>query len=292
MQRVPAMKFTLELDTKSLDDSMIGTRRYIWRLLHPIPPSIGLLLGDKPMGTWTQNSVGFYLYPQSNRSNLLMELRQVGNNDPNGPAFGLPQNNAYALRGIWSASAKPLPKTWIGVMGKGSAGLFLGAEGGVGALVALDLGGFGKHGVVFSVGTGRVITGGGFSGGLALVIATGFENARKFDNYSSDGADWALSIGENFKGLAASGKLASVTPVLKTLSAIQTSADKADAYRKIVCSKDFGKEIYGVMKGVMQTALVDTDYQNVTAIDVPLAGAGTEAGFYYAWSKYNLLTSW
>jgi hypothetical protein len=42
----------------------------------------------------------------------------------------------------------------------------------------------------------------------------------------------------------------------------------------------------------MQTALVDTDYQNVTAIDVPLAGAGTEAGFYYAWSKYNLLTSW
>jgi hypothetical protein len=304
MERIPAMRFTLQLDTQSMDQAMYGMRRYIWRLLHPIPPQIRLLLGDKPMGTWTQNSVGFSFYPQSDRGTLLMELRQVGNNSPNGPAFALPRsNNSYGLKGTWSASAKPLPKTWVGIMGKGSVGLGLGAEGGVGAVVSLDSGC--RNGAVFSFGSGRVIIGGGFSGGLALVIATGFDSARKFDNFWTDGKDWALSVGTNFKGLAAGGKLSRINPVLASLAAVGQTTDRLQAlatakattetagvWRKMVSSETFGKEIYGVMKGITSGALINTDTQTVTAIDIPLASAGTEAGLYYSMSQFNLLASW
>lgn len=294
MERVPPMKFTLDLDTHALDDATYGFRRYVWRLLHPIPSDIRLLLGDKPTGTWTQNSTGFSLYGQSNRSLVLMELRQVGIDSPNGPAFTMPTPGAaggtfYKLRGTWSASAKPLPKTWVGIMGKGSVGAIIGAEGGIGAVAAL---GFGNHGACFSFGSGRVIAGGGFSGGLALVIATGFDSCRSFDNYWSKGADWALSIGENLKSVAAAGRLSKIAPVLKTLSAVNTSVGKAESYSKVVSSSEFSKEVYGVMKGVMQTSLIDTDSQNVTAIDIPLAGVGAEAGFYYSWSQFNLLKGW
>ena len=288
------MKFTLDLDMKSKDDAIPGLRRYVWRLLSPIPAHIRLLLGDSPMGSWTQNSTGFSLYAKADRSTVVMELRQVGIDSPNGPAFGIPKpgrsgGEAYHLRGTWSASAKPLPKTWVGIMGKGSAGLGLGAEGGVGAVAAL---GFGNHGACFSFGSGRVIAGGGFSGGLALIIATGFNSSRDFHNYSSEGADWALSIGENLKSIATSGRLAKLGPVLKALSAVDKSVTKAEQYYKAVYSSNFSKEIYGVMKGILQTSLIDTDAQNLTAIDIPLAGVGAEAGFYYSWSQYKLLKSW
>jgi hypothetical protein len=293
-ERVPAMSFTVDLDTKCLSGSIPGFRRYVWRLLKPIPPNIRLILGEQPTGTWTKDSVGIALYAEADRGTVMMELRQVGIDTPNGPAFALPRSgNAgatiYALEGRWSASAQPLPKTWVGIVGKGSAGALIGAEGGIGALVALD---WSRQGVCFSFGSGRVIAGGGFSGGLALVVATGFESGSKFDGYVCSGADWALSIGPNLKGISMSGKLHKLGPILRVLGAADTVQSKAEAYSKAISSGEYSKEIYGVVKGVLQTALIDTDTQTVTAIDVPLASAGAEAGFYYAWSQYNVLNRW
>jgi hypothetical protein len=195
----------------------------------------------------------------------------------------------YGLNGNWKASAQPLPKTWVGIMGKGSAGAIIGLEGGIGALAALD---WSRQGICFGFGAGRVIAGGGFNGGLALVVATGFADAGKFEGYTSSGADWALSIGTNLKSISSTGKLTKLGPILKTLGAVDASVNKAEAYAKAIHSGEYSKEIYGVVKGAMQAILVDTDYQNVTAIDIPLASAGAEAGFYYSWSMYSVLKRW
>ncbi len=299
--RVPALDFTIELDTKEVK-GFLG-RRGVFRILKPIPRDIRTIVGDVPTGTWEQGKTGFYLYGEADWGKAILELRQYGgNNDPKGPAFALPRKGnvgatLYDWEGSWTASAKPLPKTWVGIMAKGSGGVLIGAEGGVGALVTLD---WATHGVGFCYGAGRVIAGGGFSGGLALVIATGFEDASKFEGFASDGGDWALSFGPNLKGVIASGRLAKLQPLLKAMGSVTPNAvlsrveeaAEMNRFAKFIRSGENSKEIYGVAKGVMQAMLIDTDYQNVTAIDIPLAGGGAEAGIYYSWSRYKVLSRW
>ena len=285
----PGLTCTIELDTKAMEGSVPGFRRYVWRVHKPIPTNIRALVGDSGIGTWTKSSVGFSLYKESNWKDVFMELRQKGNDNPNGPAFAVPRGTAYTWEGSWAASSVNLPKTWVGIMGKGSAGLGIGVEGGITALSSLD---FANHGVCLSFGAGRVIAGGGFSGGLALVIATGFETASSFDGWVGTGGDWALSIGENLKSIVSCGRLAKLKPILKALSTIDETVGTLDKYSKAVSSGEHSKEIYGVVKGALQGTWVDTDTKNLTAIDLPLASAGAEAGIYYSWSRYKLLKRW
>lgn len=300
------MSCTIELDTKSTEGRVFS--RNVWRVQKPVPASLRDFVGtgaSPSMGTWTKEADGFHLFPESDWNNECMELRLDMGAAASGVAFGKMMQgrsgNYYKYEGTWGATDKPLPHTWVGVMGKGSAGLAVGAEGGVAALVEVTTG---FHGISFCFGAGRLIIGGGFSGGLALVIATGFKDANGFEGYTSSGADWALSFGPNIKAVAMSGKLARLNPILKKcasgINTVVTKAEegaremalKADSMKRIVTNGENAKEIYGVAKGAIQGYLIDTDYQNVTAIDIPLAGAGTEAGFYYAWSRYKTLSRW
>jgi hypothetical protein len=85
-------------------------------------------------------------------------------------------------------------------------------------------------------------------------------------------------------------------PLLKALGTIDlalgTLEQKAAKLGDKLKTGEHTNEIYGVAKGATQPCLIDMDYQNVTAIDIPLTSGGAEAGIYYSWSSYKLLSRW
>jgi hypothetical protein len=180
------------------------------------------------------------------------------------------------------------PKTWIGYAVKAGAGAGVGAEGALAGV--LQMWGNKASGCTFAITTGRLGLIAGFSGGLALVFATGFAQASEFQDFTSSGADFALACGPKI------GKM--VNPKWSNIAALASQFDNGLATVEGIVKGSNPKfatlrsELPGLAKSVSQAALFDADDQNITVLDIPLCGGGTEAGVYYGWSRTSVLSSW
>ena len=164
-------------------------------------------------------------------------------------------------------------------------------EAGAGALLNLFNP---SHGIGFvSGGLGAGISLGA-SGGFALVLATGFKDAKAFDGFNAGGGfDWDLSFGPKWSSLVKGS-----TALPRIANAMYGALDKLEKVKqverlqKLMRSEKDGAEIYGAAKGIYQAYWVDDEEQSLTAIDIPTAGGGAQIGIHYAWSGATRVSGW
>ncbi len=278
-QQLPPIKFTVSLD--STGD---------WYLQKPYPKHFRQITTEG-RGKWYKDTAGSFVLRNIAEKKTIVVLRSV--NRCRGPAFCWPRKgNRGAImfdgQGNWSPTKQVHPKSWIGVMVKGGGGAGLSGEGGFAAVMSLSAGK--RHGCSFFSATGRLGAVAGFSGGMALVYATGFRSPRDFNNFSSSGTDFALAVGTKLKGLA-SPKWAKM---VSALDKFDGGAEMVEGVMKGANPKyqSLREELPGLAKSLSQGVLIDPDIKNITVIDVPMAGAGAELGIYYGWSTTKVLSSW
>lgn len=258
-----------------------------WQLIAPYPASRDALQGWTSGIYRVDKLTGFIQICGTDRT-LLAELRSVENGS--GPAFALPQGNFFQSQGSWKAAGYCSSNIWMGVQFKGGAGLIGGLEGSIGAVVnSVKL----TNGCsLFSSGWRLGAVGGG-SGGLALLIATGFKSSSEFHKYNSSGLDWALSFGPKWSGiLKSAGKLDKLENFAHGMMDVLDNASRADRLVKFMKNPEATKELYGVGKSLLSGTLVDDEYQGICAIDVPFGGLGAEIGIYFASSTFRTITEW
>jgi hypothetical protein len=261
-----------------------------WHLLPPITPYWRYLFGDA-MGRWYQDTAGTYVLTDRQGRKTVMEIRSI--DKLRGPVFFWPRAGNYGATlydgsGRWAPTSVPQPKTWVGVAIKGGAGAAAGAEVAVSAV--LRIWGDNAGGCSFATTTGRLGAVAGFAGGLAFVYATGFTKADEFQGFASDGADFALACGPKIGSLVKPewAKMASLAGRFDNgIELVEGIVKGANPRYQTLRS-----ELPGIAKSVSQAMLIDPDQKNITLLDVPLCGAGAEAGIYYGWSSTRLLSSW
>jgi hypothetical protein len=258
-----------------------------WRLIAPFPASRDALQGWTS-GNYNVDKLTGYIQICGTDGALLAELRSV--EDGSGPAFALPQGNQFQSQGSWRAAGYCSANVWMGLQFKGGAGLIGGLEGSIGALVnSVRL----TNGCSLVSGGWRAGAVGGASGGLALLIATGFKSSRDFHQYKSSGLDWALSFGPKWSGiLKGAGKLDRIESFAHGMLDVLDNASRADRLAKLMKNPEATKEIYGVGKSLLSGTLVDDEYQGICAIDIPLLGGGAEIGVYFASATFRTLSEW
>ncbi len=207
-----------------------------------------------------------------------------------GTAYGPPVGAQMPRTGRWHPSNKPVPHSWVGLMAKGGGGLVVGGEGQVAALLSCtDRGhgcGIGALGVRGGASIGGAV-------GLAVVFATGFTKPDDFSAYTADGLDWALSFGGKWADIVkGGGKLGTLLKGAHLMLERLDEAARFKALKDIALKPGVETELYGIAKGVWSATLVDTDYQSITVIDIPMAGVGVEIGVYYAKTGYRCLSDW
>lgn len=283
--------FRIQLDNPQAAVYGVSWTKFIgsatWRLIAPYPASRDALQGWVT-GKYRIDKLTGYIQLCGDDGSLLAELRSV--EAGSGPAFALPQGNHFQSQGSWSAAGFCSANVWMGVQFKGGGGLIGGVEGSIGAVVnSVRL----TNGSSLISGGWRAGAVGGASGGLALLIATGFKSARDFNGYNSSGLDWALSFGPKWSGiLKSAGKLDKLEAFAHGMLDVIDNASRADRLVKFMKNPEATKEIYGVGKSLLSGTLVDDEYQGICAIDIPMAGMGAEIGIYFASSTFKTLSAW
>lgn len=198
--------------------------------------------------------------------------------------------NTFSESGRWNPTDKPIPHTWYGLMVKGSAGVALGAEGQIAALLSsMDK----THGCTIGAKSGRGGPVGGASIGLGVVFATGFKSPTEFSSYRAEGLDWALSFGTKFEALVkGASKLSALARVANGILERLEDAARIRALKDTMLQPEVGAEVYGIGKSLIAGSLIDTDLQSITVVDIPLASLGAEVGIYYAKTAYSCLSEW
>lgn len=255
-----------------------------WRIAPPLPPDWRYYVPDWPGGRWGLGIADeLYLYGQNRGECFLCRCWK----ESEGPCFyGLQRSGWYAVSSGWRRCAKPFgarTNCWSGLAVKGAAGVVIGAEDVPAAVVSWDNW---RNGALFNMLSGRLGLVGGFSGGVALVMVTGFPDIQRLSGHSVSGFDWALSVGAKVKGL---DKLGKTGPLLhKMLEGINKSED---LIRKLKDS-DHTKEVVTLGKSAVQYIGMDWEEPNVTVLDIPYLGAGAELGLYCYWGTCKLLAKW
>src|SRR5690606_17664431 len=153
------------------------------------------------MGRWKKDMAGSWVCMDAKGKTTLLEIRRV--DSLRGEVFFWPRAGnrgavLYDGSGTWKPSDTPQAKTWVGIAVKGGAGAGVSGEACFGAV--MELWGKNDGGCSFMTTTGRLGAVAGFSGGLALVYATGFASAKEFNGFASSGADFALAFGPKIAG--------------------------------------------------------------------------------------------
>jgi hypothetical protein len=143
-----------------------------------------------------------------------------------------------------------------------------------------------SNGAWFNILSGRLGLVGGFSGGVALVIVTGFPNVNHLDGHSVSGWDWTVSLGAKFSAFAKFGKSGPL--LLKMVQRI----NKVEDLVKTMKAGDNGKELIGIGKAAYDNLGFDFEQPNITVIDIPLAGTGAEMGIYLYYGSCKLFSKW
>ena len=285
--RVPPLRFKLRLGTKGA--STAGKRP--WSVVGAAPNGfIGWAHAIK--GTYKRGVAGWFEFYADGIQ--IMELRN-NKGDNAGMAFAAlhQQRREFELQGEWESAAPAIDAwkgSWGGLMLKGAASAGARVDAGVGALLNLA---DPAHGIAFGTGGAGVGLTIGASGGLAIVLATGFPTASKFSGFTSSGRDWDLSFGPKISAfIKGSSRLAQAGGILfKALDKLE-ALGQAKRLQKIMRSEEQGKEIFGLAKGVYQSYWIDDEAQSIIAVDIPLAGGGAQIGYHYAWSTTALLSQW
>jgi len=258
-----------------------------WTCRRPIPQQWRYVIPEYASGFWYKDIAGFFVMKDHKKKQEVFELRSIEKGS--GPAFHWLKGNMYEGTGSWKPSPLPSQKMWAGVLVKGGGGLIVGAEGGAAAVVNVDQT---KSGAVLGFGTLRAGIVGGASGGVALVICTGFGSVQEMNGFTSSGADFALAIGVKFSGFLKASKAASSLKKFEGgLDAIEKAihlGKDSEALKKVL------SEVPGAAKSAAAvcSVVVDTDEKNIVAIDIPMAGAGAEIGVFYGWSKVKVVSTW
>jgi hypothetical protein len=254
-----------------------------WRLRAPYHPEWRYYL-PYPSGKWSRSNLAYEdTYIQDTEgSKTYFTLRSL-TEKPSGFAFMNDVSNQS--NSSWTRIAKPLPVRgrsgcWAGLAVKGSLGAGVGGEDTFGAVVSFDNS---SEGFIFNFNAGRILTA-GFSAGAAFVLITGFERARDIHNHLFAGTDWTISVG------AKAGALAKVKGIGKIMEAIAGIGSKADGVVKVVGKN--AKELVGAGKGVYQSGAYDWEEESLNIIDIPLAGAGAEVGWYWYAGTCHVVTEW
>jgi hypothetical protein len=243
-------------------------------------------LKDNGFGYYTEGQSSICLYSPS--GDLLAEIWTQGMTGGKATAFH--QGSSWGASGTWSAATIDSPKFWFGIQVKGSVGLFAGAEAGFGAVVNSVRA---SNGASLFAKSWRVGVVGGASGGVGILLATGFSTAREMNGFESDGMDWALSFGPRWsETLKAAGKLSKIEGAMHFVLELLDRKSQVERLTKVMKNPELTKEIYGIGKSLTQGVLIDDEYKGICGIDIPLGGVGAEIGFYYAKSGFTTLSEW
>jgi|GEM_PF-3088444 len=260
-----------------------------WRLASPLHPDWRYYIPDFAAGTWkTGIATELYFYGRNGKECFLVrDYKKL-----NGPAFYGLQGNRYEVSTRWKRTTRPLgPVTgcWSGIGVKGALGIGIGAEDVPAAVVSWDNK---SKRASFNIISGRLGLSGGFSGGLALVVLTGFTDINHLNGYSLSGWDWTLSIGAKLKGL---DKLEKTGSLLSDALASFNQLGKLNHFDDLIPAikrNEQAADLVGAGKSVISSFGYDWKEKSVTVIDVPLAGGGAEVGIYLYYGSCKLLSQW
>jgi len=255
-----------------------------WELIPPFNPEWRYYVPDYPAGKWSENSYELTIYGQDGTE--CFAIRKPEQAD--GLVFyGETVRSFYPVKSTWRRAATPLKPgnsgCWSGLALKGSAGVVIEGEE-----ICCLVGSWDNpsRGAWFNILSARLGLVGGFSGGVALVIVTGFPNIDVLNGHSVSGWDWTVSLGAKLSGFAKFGK--SGPMLLKMVERI----NKVEDLVKTMKGGDNSKELIGIGKSAYDNFGYDFEEQNVTVIDIPLAGAGAEMGVYMYYGSCKLFSKW
>lgn len=256
-----------------------------WELVPPFPTEWEYYIPDYPAGKWSQNSFQLTIVGQDGQQ--CFALRSPESSDGIAYYGTAPQYGMFPFKSTWRRAARPLIKgqsgCWSGLALKGSAGVAIQGEDVVCLVRSWDNP---SKGAWFNVLSSRLGLVGGFTAGVALVIVTGFPNINHLHDHSVSGWDWSVSLGAKLSGFAKLGKTGPMlVEMAKRINKIE------DLVQAIKAGKN-EKEIIGMGKAAYDNFGCDFTEQNITVIDVPLAGTGAELGVYIYAGTCKLFSKW
>lgn len=279
-RQVPSMKFNISLE-----------RNGEWFVKAPIPKLWRYVIPNNfAGGRWEYDITGKWMIWLMDKTDKKVVFDVRDTKKGGGPAFTwLNAKSAYDGKCRWKPAMLPSQKIWVGVALKGGAGLGIGAEAGLAAVVDLNTQ---RHGGSLAMGALRAGATAGASGGLAMLICTGFASVKEMHGHFSSGADYAIAVGPKFGGLVKSSKFATLLKNFDGgMEAVEGALKMGRSSTKLQAVL---KEAPGAAKSAMSTygMLVDTDAKTMVAIDIPGLGGGAELGVFYSWGKAGVLSSW
>jgi hypothetical protein len=263
-----------------------------WHCTAPLPLTWRYFIPDFAGGRWHKEMGGTWVLLDQTGKKRVFELRKM--DDGTGPVFHWPEEGKrgavlYRGQGYWIPAPLPSRRVWGGLMVKGGGGLVAGGEYGVGLVAHVET----EHtGAVLQVMTARAGLSGGLSGGAAILVCSGFDSVKEMDGFKDSGIDYTIAIGAKFSAVLKTSKLVGV---LKGFEGGLESIEKAITLGR---KSKLGQEVLKEAPGLAKTAacsyglVIDTDDQQIVAIDLPLAGGGAEIGVFYGWSQTKVLEQW
>jgi hypothetical protein len=257
-----------------------------WELIPPFHTEWEYYIPDFPGGTWTESSYQLTITGQDGQQ--CFDINKPNESDGIVYYGEAPQYGRYPFKSTWRHAAAPLRPgqqsgCWSGLALKGSAGVAIQGEEVVCIVRSWDNA---SKGAWFNMLSSRLGVVGGFSGGVALVIVTGFPNINELHNHLVSGWDWTLSLGAKLSGLA---KLGKTGPMLFQMV---SKINKVEDLIKTIKAGENEKEIIGIGKAAYDNFGFDFQEKNITVIDIPLGGTGAEGGIYIYVGTCKLFSSW
>lgn len=253
-----------------------------WEMLAPFNPEWRYYAPDYPSGSWTDG----YTYELKGLNGDQCFRLYKPETSGGDAIYGIPGTSLGAMA-TWTRTARPLPASgtgcWTGLALKGSAGVVMEGEEVMCLVHSWDNS---SKGAWFNILSARLGLVGGFAGGLAFVLVTGFPDINTIHNFTVSGWDWTLTFGAKVGSVIKMGTMG--PKLLKIIEGINRMEDVVKAMK--AAKND--KEIIGMGKAMYDNWGYDFAEPKVTVVDVPLLGTGAEAGVYVYAGSCKLFRSW
>jgi hypothetical protein len=175
---------------------------------------------------------------------------------------------------------------WFGVGGKaGTMFVVAGIETMTGYVASLD--DLGK-GMAVAASINRLGAGWGATFGACFIFITGVSNPQRLNGWQQGDQDFNLSLGGNWGKMAqATSKVEKLRPLIDVVSKI--GAKTPSGLKSVLKAKpDKWVELIKAGKTVKDFLGIDPNGEpNVFVFDIPLAGGGVEASWFFGVSNFN-----
>jgi hypothetical protein len=175
---------------------------------------------------------------------------------------------------------------WLGIVGKaGTMFVVAGIETVAGAVFSLD---DPSKWMAVGASVNRLGLGWGVTGGFSFIFITGVSRPAQLNGWQDGDWDFNLALEENWSKMAKSGaKLKKIKPIIEAMAKLE--AKTPSALKKLILTKpDKYFDLVKAVRSVKQYGnLKDDGDPEVFMWDVPFAGKGVEASFFFGVSNFN-----